>query len=167
MTLDAFIEFLQKTRANNPSYGSQTIKVKEGGEIDGISLGMNSGLCVTHDYSKPKHSHESSWETMSALFQLAGLTILNHWELPNNYWPDAYIQLCASNPWWLVSTKECGLVRIGWRKKVISIDWENFIWKTEDEVSGDGKYVHAWKPEKAVEYLRGLREEAHLSAVEK
>lgn len=97
-------------------------------------------------------------EEMKALFTLAGIEVLTHWELPNQYWPEAYVDLRKANPWWLVKTKH-GCVKIGWRKSVISINWEDTPIHqiiTEDDVTKDEKMVHAWGYVKALTYLCNL-----------
>lgn len=97
-------------------------------------------------------------EQMQALFLLAGINVLTYWELPNNYWPDSYVELRKNSPWWLVKTAK-GMVRIGWRKRVISIHWEDTTIRqviTEDEVTKDETMVHAWSYLKALEYLTKL-----------
>lgn len=167
MTLNQFITFLQNQVQQQPTYGDEIILVKEGGAVEGLVSSSRDGLLIDHDIPRHKHSHESSWDTFTSIFTLAGITVTKHWELPNNYWPDAYLKLRAENPWWLVSTVECGIIRIGWRKNVISIDWENYHWQPTDEVTKDGSSVHAHTLEKAIEYLRGLKEEARLSRDEK
>lgn len=107
-------------------------------------------------------------EKAKALFLLAGFEIENIFELVNQYWPEAYQDLIQQNPWWLVKTKH-GLIKIGWRKRVINIDWsdteyraEKFgdgVWPdsiTKDEVTRSETNVHAWSYLKALEYLISL-----------
>ena len=101
-------------------------------------------------------------ENMKALFLLSGLEIEKSYKLANEYcsdWDDM--------PWWLVKT-EYGMIRIGWRKRVINIDWsdtdyrsgESKFWDgreidvlTSDNVTKSETNVHAWGYAKAVEYL--------------
>lgn len=96
-------------------------------------------------------------EEMRAIFTLAGIAVSGEDELPNNYWPRVpeYQKLRDEHPWWLVHT-EYGMFRIGWRKRVISIDWHRTPVRavvTEDVVTKDNESVHAWNYAKAVEYL--------------
>ena len=100
-------------------------------------------------------------EQMLALFLLAGIRVDSQDELPNEYWPRVpnYQQLRDESPWWLVHT-EFGMVKIGWRKRVISIDWRRTAVRavvTEDDVTKDDTYVHAYSYVKALEYLTALR----------
>lgn len=67
---------------------------------------------------------------------------------------------CSS--WFIVSTPH-GDIKIGWRKRVINIEWldnyntfaENF--ESEDVTKGGNleglRYIHAWSIDKAIEYL--------------
>jgi hypothetical protein len=100
-------------------------------------------------------------DEVTSVFTLAGFTVLKVWRLENKYWamvPENYA-ICASNPWWLVRT-EFGLIEIGWRKRVISIDWSDTSLShevTTDNVTKDNTSVHAAGLSKAVEYLTALR----------
>lgn len=93
-----------------------------------------------------------------AMFTLAGIEILDTYELLNPYWPR--IVRPFAPPWYLFKTKY-GLIRIGWRKRVISIGWEDTQLKapdlTVDEVTKDDFHVHAWDQQKALVYLAELR----------
>jgi len=99
-------------------------------------------------------------EEARSIFICAGFEVKKMWELVNQYWPPAYLKERAESPWWLVRT-EIGLIVIGWRKRVISIDWSNTEVRaivTEDDVTKDETSVHAWATPKAVRYLNALRE---------
>ena len=77
-------------------------------------------------------------------------------EIPNGYCHDA---CCRHLPWFIVTT-EVGRFKIGWRKRVINIDWSetigtepsNSLFPEEDVTKGE-KYIHAWSVEKAKEYI--------------
>lgn len=81
-------------------------------------------------------------------------------EIPNGYSPGAYY--LRHLPWFIVTTK-LGRIKIGWRKRVINIDWSDSIiehtaeglFPDEDTTKGD-KYIHAWSLEKAKEYIEAL-----------
>lgn len=96
-----------------------------------------------------------------ALFEMADFEIKSMHEIPNGYWPHAYIEMREKNPWWLFET-EFGIIKIGWRKRVISIDWESTKIKipdlTEDDVTKNDYLVHAWSYSKALEYLTNLNQ---------
>ena len=107
-------------------------------------------------------------KTLDALLTLAGSEPVAVHELANKYWPDcdAYAQIRRDNPWWLVLTK-AGPVVIGWRKRVISINWEGTTVRgkmTTDDTTSELDYCHAWTYEKAVEYLSTLQSALRLAA---
>lgn len=103
---------------------------------------------------------------VKALFLLAGIEIGGLWETANNYWPDspAYSEVRRDNPWWLVKTPH-GLIHLGWRKRVISLDWTDTPLRqviTQDDVTKDETLVHAWTYAKAVEYLTSWKRAANV-----
>ena len=78
--------------------------------------------------------------------------------IPNGYCSRA---CCEHLPWFLVTTK-IGVIKIGWRKRVINIDWsETEVRKiiSDDDVTKDETMIHAWAYEKAAEYLGVLLNE--------
>ncbi len=108
------------------------------------------------DYKKPPEVSKEAQLTedvVRAWFVSAGFnTPTRMYRLVNQYDPE------REDPWWLVKTKH-GLIEIGWRKRVISIDWsETPIQKiiTEDDVTKSETMVHAWSVNKAIEYLISL-----------
>jgi len=108
-------------------------------------------------------------EQAKALFLLAGFNAKRFHRLENKYWPDSYIELRRNYPWWLAIT-EFGPIEIGWRKRVISIDWRDTTARvevTEDDVTKDTTMVHAYSYVKALQYLTTLAaaQRAALTAV--
>ena len=80
-------------------------------------------------------------------------------EIPNGYWNDWY---AINRPWLIVAT-QIGRIKIGWRKRVISIDWTDSITKTEakvlfpdEDVTKDGRMIHAYGYDKAKEYIKKI-----------
>lgn len=77
-------------------------------------------------------------------------------EIPNGYCSD---YCCKHLPWLTVTTKK-GRITIGWRKRVLNIDWEgsaisqsaDALFSDEDVTKGN-YYIHAWGLEKAKEYI--------------
>lgn len=106
---------------------------------------------------------------LDALLTLAAIEPVAVYELANKYWPDcdAYAQLRRDNPWWLVLTT-AGPVVIGWRKRVISINWEGTTVRgkmtADDQTTSELDYCHAWTYAKAVEYLSTLQSALRLAA---
>lgn len=105
-------------------------------------------------------------DTAASLFTLANIPVRELIELPNNYWPKTIENhlLRNSSPWWLADT-EFGLIEIGYRKRVMNIDWSRTkarVVVTEDDVTKNKMMVHAYSIVKAVDYLtvlsRALRE---------
>jgi hypothetical protein len=97
-------------------------------------------------------------EQAQAIFLLAGITVVRAHKIENGYWPYAYLEERKRSPWWLLESN-IGIVIIGWRKRVISIDWTSVAVRqviTEDDVTKDEMSVHAYSYAKAVEYLAKL-----------
>ena len=80
-------------------------------------------------------------------------------EIPNGYcsrW------CCKHLPWFVVTTP-VGPITIGWRKRVIEINWNEvplaqssgYLFPNED-VTKDDKMIHAWSLEKAKEYIAAI-----------
>ena len=78
-------------------------------------------------------------------------------DIPNGYcsgW------CCSMKPWYEVTTTK-GVVKLGWRKRVIEISWEPNVTgaRTADalfpgeDVTKVGCLIHAWGYEKAKQYL--------------
>ena len=81
--------------------------------------------------------------------------------LPNGY---CHEDCCSHIPWFLFHTID-GDIIMGWRKRVISIEWQknykpfdlNKLFGNEDVTKWeeDGKRgIHAWGEDKAYEYLK-------------
>jgi len=92
-------------------------------------------------------------QQLSAMFLLAGIEVKSVVSIPNEYVRDA-----TDSPWWLVGTS-MGLIKIGWRRRVINIDWSQTNRRgicTQDEVTKGDDHVHAYSHGKAVQYLSDL-----------
>ncbi len=77
-------------------------------------------------------------------------------EIPNGYNSQYYNKHL---PWFIVTTNK-GRIKIGWRKRVINIDWSDSIIKEEsktlfpnEDVTKFDKTIHAWGCDKAKEYI--------------
>lgn len=80
-------------------------------------------------------------------------------EIANEYCREA---CCVGSPWFLV-TSDIGVIKVGWRRRVLVIDWIDSIVgeKAEElfpaeDVTKEGWMIHAWGYEKAKEYLAFL-----------
>lgn len=77
-------------------------------------------------------------------------------QIPSKYSIDDFI------PWLIVTTTK-GPIKIGWRKRVISIDWSESdinnlakeLFPDEDVTMGE-KFIHAWGYDKAKQYIEVL-----------
>lgn len=101
-------------------------------------------------------------EEVEAIALLAGLTVTGKHSIVNPYWPAhaSYDDMRANYPWWVLQV-EGGQITIGWRKRVIAIDWSFTNRRgeiTKDDVTKSHCMVHAWTNAKAVEYLRKWKE---------
>lgn len=95
-------------------------------------------------------------------FRLAGLDPISFQEIPNEYCGP---KCCPHRVWLLMSTAE-GIFKVGWRKRVMELDWRNMkgpwdrekvkkLFEKEDVTKGE-YFIHAWSYEKLVEYLKLL-----------
>ena len=84
-------------------------------------------------------------------FKMAGVQVRYFWNIKNEYYGD-------SADWLLVQT-DFGLVKIGWRKRVIVIDWSNtgIEFTIDEDVTKDSHYCHAWGYPKAIEAIEKLK----------
>lgn len=80
-------------------------------------------------------------------------------EIPNGYCSD---WCCTQLPWFIVTTR-VGRIKIGWRKRVINIEWDQTIGtKTAEELFPDedvtkgGRHIHAWSGEHAARYISAI-----------
>jgi hypothetical protein len=104
---------------------------------------------------------EQAQSEFHELFARAGIPVKASHLIPDRYWG-------PSDPFgkpWMIADTSFGPIRIGWRKRVISIDWElpgSKFKVAGDEVVGNDRVtcsaalVHAWGHDKAVEYLQRL-----------
>lgn len=141
--------------------GNDTLKTTEighGASGSTFKLECNSCKCKgTITNSKPFRGVELPLETIRDMFSKAGIKILSEPKaLPNGY----YTTTPYAFPWWFIKTA-VGWIEIGHRKRVIEINWVDTPIRTmvtNDNVTKDYSYVHAWTEDKAIEYLSVLGE---------
>lgn len=75
--------------------------------------------------------------------------------------PNEYSRHDEAEPWMMLVTSR-GRIKVGWRRRVISIDWTHstltappFLF-ADERVTQSGTGIHAYGADKAVEYLRRL-----------
>ena len=98
-----------------------------------------------------------------AIFLLAGIEVSEWIATPNNYH-------YSYNNYWYMANTEYGLIHIGWRKRVISIDWSRTEYRgeiTEDNTTKEPDLVHAWSYISAIEYLKTLHGKLEILKREK
>lgn len=92
-----------------------------------------------------------------ACFLLSSLEYTDVFPIENEYC--GIIGCCPDKRWFLFRTAY-GLIKIGWRKKVIHIDWKDTGLSctdiTKDNVTVNANSIHAWGYGKCVEYLTVL-----------
>jgi len=92
---------------------------------------------------------------MKAIFEGASYHDLSFSRIKNEYWGDAD----HASPWFNVKTV-FGVIKIGWRKRVINIDYSAVNSDPDfssEEVTKGNRTIHAWSYEKAQEYLQKIR----------
>ena len=80
-------------------------------------------------------------------------------EIPNGYCSD---YCCRHLPWFIVTTN-IGKIKIGWRKRVLEIDWSGTVNKRTaeqlfpaEDVTKSGCSIHAWGYDAAALYLQKI-----------
>ena len=113
----------------------------------------------SYKLSNPKDIENSNKETKMLLDCFPeGMRIFSE-EVPNEYCR----QSCCANKRWLIVTTSLGRIKIGPRKRVISIDWSdstiianaNQLFHSED-VTKEGRLIHAWGYDEAKKYLEKM-----------
>ena len=99
---------------------------------------------------------------VAGLFALAGIEAIRFEALIDGYGYDPddprYYETLPRCAWWFVKTK-VGWIKIGWRKRVINIEWSDtpiLQVLTDDSVTKGLTYIHAWSEEDALKYLKLL-----------
>ncbi len=138
---------------------------------------VKNNPCV---YIKGKFYHDSCWRNYRRLTEVDKFTrrmvglIYKDTEYQFELLPNGYCNqdCCSHIPWFLFHTVD-GDIIMGWRKNVISIEWqENYKLFDMSELFGtenvtkwkeDGKRgIHAWGEKKAYEYLKKVFEAVNL-----
>lgn len=99
-------------------------------------------------------------QQVQALALLAGLGECTFEQIANGYWPHHpdYADMRKLHPWWRIKTN-FGTIVIGWRKRVIQIDWKDTNRRgivTDSDTTKDVTMVHAWSIGEALGYLKAI-----------
>jgi len=137
-----------------------------------------------HKDCHKKFKNDREVNDFAKLFEDAGFKDFEMEAIPNGYCKDEDCTACAS--WFDVhfgkGLKYRGRIKIGWRKRVINIDWSGMAinfgrgvfdyrgdilksFSKEDVTKGD-YYIHAWGIEKATFYLKKMCEIINVGAIE-
>lgn len=141
---------------------------------------VHGAVCVREDSLTPRWEHETcasfrleeaSRTSFRAVLFAAGFppgTPMR--QIPNGYWRNADRPV---PPWWRVSSN-IGEFEIGWRKRVVSIEFstDHPAWLDlqglfhDQNVTKERALIHAWSAQTASEYLKRIREEFAARAAE-
>lgn len=97
---------------------------------------------------------------LTELFKLAGFDTIHVETIDSQYCSES---CCYKFPWIIVTTQK-GRIKLGWRKRVINLDWSESeikstgkeLFEGENTTTGE-RYIHCWSKDKAIEYLRKLK----------
>ena len=111
--------------------------------------------------STRNHPDNIAWKAQwlrdaRTMFATAGLAPVYVREVDNEYCGPK----CCPHRVWLLVTTRVGVVKVGWRKSVMVVDWSasdvaetaDVLFAGENVTKGD-RMIHAWGYEKATEYL--------------
>jgi len=115
----------------------------------------------THDACYRTDLAKRTRAAMAEVFAKAGFPNVNLISIPNEYWGvnrDSGKPPYYADPWFHAQVGNGPIIKIGWRKRVINIDWSSakkdlLHLFTGEEVTKDPHQIHAWGYEKAAEYL--------------
>jgi len=126
--------------------------------IDRAMSGMHRDLLAE---STRLHPDNVAWKAQwlldaRSMFLAAGLSPIYVREIDNKYCGP---QCCPHRVWLLVTTP-IGVFEVGWRKRVLQIDWSATdvaaraadLFPDEDVTKGD-RSIHAWGYDKAMAYI--------------
>jgi hypothetical protein len=121
-------------------------------------------LIFKHDACYRRDLARRQREEMERAFAKAGYPKVNLITIPNEYHGGGNngrkLPYYAA-PWYMAQVGDGPIIKIGWRKSVISINWEATGKALPDlfageEVTKESYLVHAWGYDKAAEYLAKL-----------
>lgn len=129
--------------------------------IDKAARDILGELHVTTRLTDPKYlGYKEEWLTAARkAFRDVGIPSIYVQQIPNEYCGP---KCCPHLPWLLVTTPS-GIFKVGWRKRVIVLDWSKtdiFCTAAEafenEKVTMEDQMIHCWSYEKLTEYLHRL-----------
>lgn len=107
-----------------------------------------------------------------AFIRMLGESAVSIERLPNGYCGDNphNCEICSDRPWWKVTFKNVGPITIGWRKRVINIDWSETGHSldpdkiNEREVTKSSTMIHAYGYAEALSNLTAI---IHMIRIQK
>jgi hypothetical protein len=139
-------ETLPKEIKNKISYSVDLEKIRE--EINMEWAKINE--------AKEREEHVVE---LTGLFHLAGFDFIHVETIDSEYCSKS---CCYKFPWIIVTTPK-GRIKLGWRKRVMNLDWSDSDLGIDGEkmfadqnVTKGKSYIHCWGKEKAIEYLKKL-----------
>lgn len=156
------IKNLSDTSINNeltPKEIANTMFTKEGGEI----LNMLYVQAAELDPATVNKIRATKAEFQKA-FDDAGFDVIFMEAIPNEYCGEGSAEaLC--DPWYIVTTR-IGHIKVGWRRRVIVLDWQRTTINNTEELFPDENVtqvpsaIHAYGYEKLTSYLKKLKTES-------
>jgi len=95
---------------------------------------------------------------MKEAFAKAGYPDVSLITIPNEYWPGNIKNEAWVPPWYMAQVGDGPVLKVGWRKRVMVIDWSaagkklQHLFESEN-VTKEEHLIHAYTYEKAAEYL--------------
>jgi len=155
---------------NSPHPDYKTIKVNPVGLINknidetyilrpNDEVGFWVSECYHTDCNK-KNLNERNLDEFKLIFFKAGIDYIVVENVPNEYCGDPACSVCSD---WFIFHTDYGKIKIGWRKRVMNIDWSDIgnvngeeLFKGSDVTYGK-TYRHAWDEKSAVNDLKKLK----------
>jgi hypothetical protein len=124
---------------------------------------MNTGKTETQS-KKRENLKVINNENLAQFTRICEKAGFNHLDVRFLATKNQYYNSTSSSSWYNINTKYGTGILIGWRKRVIYIDWSKWGFDfsylfTKEEVTKDKTYIHAWGEKKAVEYLSAIAKE--------
>ncbi len=120
---------------------------------------LNEQISMAWAKENEAEEHKEHVVELIELFKSAGFDTIHVETIGNEYCSKS---CCYKFPW-IIATTPKGRIKLGWRKRVMNLDWSDSdleidgekLFKGEDTTIGTS-YIHCWSEEKAVEYLKKL-----------